>query len=486
MTAAGVPKVRIGLECHCQITSLKTKLFCRCPADYRGKPPNTNVCPTCLGLPGSLPYLNKRAVEEAIKVALALNCKVNKRMVFYRKNYFYPDLSKNFQISQYDFPLAVDGWVKISVEGVEKTVRIRRVHIEEDPGRLVYRGGIESSPYTLVDYNRMGVALLEVVTEPDLESPAEAKAFLQELRSILEHLEVSDGSLEGSMRCDANISIEGGSRVEVKNISSFKEVERALSYEIIRQRNLLRRGAQVKRETRHWDEVRGITVTLRAKEEEMDYRYFPEPDLVPVEITEDLIERVKARLPELPAARRVRLVKQYGLTEYEARVLTSDKQLADFFEKLVSVHGKPKVDCSLVINELLRLLNEKGLEVRDLKFTPLEVAELLRMVDEGYISWKSAKYVLRKMVETGEHPKKIVEAEGIRRIADAEEIERYVDAVFKRCEEDVREALKDPKVIHRLVGEVLKETRMLADPKLTFQVVSRRIEELKRASQKER
>ncbi|MDH5816180.1 MAG: Asp-tRNA(Asn)/Glu-tRNA(Gln) amidotransferase subunit GatB [Candidatus Nezhaarchaeota archaeon] len=472
-------KVKIGLECHCQMTSLKTKLFCRCPADYRGKPPNTNVCPTCLGLPGSLPYLNRRAVEEAIKVALALNCKINRRMVFYRKNYFYPDLSKNFQISQYDYPLAVDGYVTINVGGVDKVVRIKRIHIEEDPGRIVYKGSIESSPYTLVDYNRMGVALLEVVTEPDMETPSEAKAFLQELRSILEHLEVSDGSLEGSMRCDANISIEGGSRVEIKNITSFKEVERALSYEIIRQRNLLRRGVQVKRETRHWDEVRRVTVALRAKEEEMDYRYFPEPDLVPIEITDEMIERIKAQLPELPAARRVRLVKQYGLTEYEARVLTSDKHLADFFEKLALIHGNPKVDCNLVINELLRLLNEKNIGVRDLKFTPLEVSELLRMVDDGTISWKSAKYVLRRMVETGEHPRMIVETEGIRRIAKVEEIEKYVDMVFERCREDVEEALKDPKVIHRLVGEVLKETKMLADPKITFQVVSKRIEKLK-------
>ncbi|MEM4647146.1 MAG: Asp-tRNA(Asn)/Glu-tRNA(Gln) amidotransferase subunit GatB, partial [Candidatus Nezhaarchaeales archaeon] len=430
-------KVKIGLECHCQMTSLKTKLFCRCPADYRGKPPNTNVCPTCLGLPGSLPYLNRRAVEEAIKVALALNCKINRRMVFYRKNYFYPDLSKNFQISQYDYPLAVDGYVTINVGGVDKVVRIKRIHIEEDPGRIVYKGSIESSPYTLVDYNRMGVALLEVVTEPDMETPSEAKAFLQELRSILEHLEVSDGSLEGSMRCDANISIEGGSRVEIKNITSFKEVERALSYEIIRQRNLLRRGVQVKRETRHWDEVRRVTVALRAKEEEMDYRYFPEPDLVPIEITDEMIERIKAQLPELPAARRARLVKQYGLTEYEARVLTSDKHLADFFEKLALIHGNPKVDCNLVINELLRLLNEKNIGVRDLKFTPLEVSELLRMVDDGTISWKSAKYVLRRMVETGEHPRKIVETEGIRRIAKVEEIEKYVDMVFERCREDV-------------------------------------------------
>ncbi|MEM0320541.1 MAG: Asp-tRNA(Asn)/Glu-tRNA(Gln) amidotransferase subunit GatB, partial [Candidatus Nezhaarchaeales archaeon] len=430
-------------------------------------------------LPGSLPYLNRRAVEEAIKVALALNCKINRRMVFYRKNYFYPDLSKNFQISQYDYPLAVDGYVTINVGGVDKVVRIKRIHIEEDPGRIVYKGSIESSPYTLVDYNRMGVALLEVVTEPDMETPSEAKAFLQELRSILEHLEVSDGSLEGSMRCDANISIEGGSRVEIKNITSFKEVERALSYEIIRQRNLLRRGVQVKRETRHWDEVRRVTVALRAKEEEMDYRYFPEPDLVPIEITDEMIERIKAQLPELPAARRVRLVKQYGLTEYEARVLTSDKHLADFFEKLALIHGNPKVDCNLVINELLRLLNEKNIGVRDLKFTPLEVSELLRMVDDGTISWKSAKYVLRRMVETGEHPRKIVETEGIRRIAKVEEIEKYVDMVFERCREDVEEALKDPKVIHRLVGEVLKETKMLADPKITFQVVSKRIEKLK-------
>jgi len=267
--------VKIGLEVHVQLTSLKTKLFCGCSSDYRGKEPNTLVCPVCLGLPGSLPVLNRKAVEYAVMAALALNCKLSNRMLFFRKNYFYPDLPKNFQITQYDraggVPLAKDGYLYIEHEGRRKKIRISRVHLEEDPGRLVHLGPIDHSPYTLVDYNRSGIALLEIVTEPDIRSPREARVFLQKLRSILEHLGIFDGSLEGSLRCDANISLAGGTRVEVKNISSFKEVERALSFEITRQKGLLEKGIAVKRETRHWDETRRVTVSLRTKETEQDY-----------------------------------------------------------------------------------------------------------------------------------------------------------------------------------------------------------------------
>ena len=363
--------VRIGLEVHAQLTSLNTKLFCGCSSDYKGKDPNTMVCPVCFGIPGALPVLNEKSVEYAVMAALALNCKVSERMFFFRKNYYYPDMPKNFQISQYDqaggVPLAVDGFLNIEIEKQQKTVRIGRVHLEEDPGRLVHQGAIDTSPYTLVDYNRAGIALLEMVTEPDMASPKEARVFLQKLRSILEHLGIFSGKLEGSMRCDANISLLGGTRVEVKNISSFKEVERALSFEIIRQKNLVKRGAAVQHETRHWDENRRVTVSLRMKEEEHDYRYFPEPDLVPIVITDKLVERVKQTMPELPEARIGRFVEDYGLPRYDAEVLVSDKALADFFEKTLKVYNKPKEVSNWMMCDLTRHLNENSLEITESK-----------------------------------------------------------------------------------------------------------------------
>ncbi len=286
--------VIIGLEVHVQLNKLKTKLFCSCPLDYHGDEPNTHVCPVCLGMPGAMPVINKEAVKAAIKVALALNAEVQPFTVFDRKNYFYPDLPKGFQISQYDRPLALGGYVKIEVDGKEKKISLKRIHIEEDPGKLTYKGSITTAKYSLIDYNRSGAPLLEIVTEPVINSPKEARLFLNKLRIILEYLDVFDGDLEGAMRVDANISLRGGGRVEVKNISSFKGVERALNYEIMRQKNLLKLGRKVVRETRHFDEVQNITVSLRSKEEEQDYRYFPEPDLVPI-YTEKLLEEVRTR-----------------------------------------------------------------------------------------------------------------------------------------------------------------------------------------------
>jgi len=474
-------EVKIGLELHCQLTILKTKLFCGCSANYRRKEPNTLVCPICLGIPGSLPKTNEKAIKSAVMVALALNSKISDRMFFFRKNYFYPDMSKNFQISQYDraggVPLGLGGYVTISVNHGSKKIRIRRLHLEEDPARLVHLGPIDTSPYTLVDYNRSGIALLEIVTEPDLTSPKEARIFLQKIRSILEHLGVSDGSLEGAMRCDANISIMGGPRVEVKNISSFKEVERALSFEIIRQKDLMARKIHVKQETRHWDEARRITISLRTKEEEHDYRYFPEPDLVPVVIDRNAIKETESRMPELPDARRDRFIRDYKLPKYDAELLTSDKSLADFFENCLRLYPKPKDISNWLMTDFLRWVNEYNLDIANVKTKPEHLVEMLKLINSGVISGKIAKTVLREMIKTGKSPTAIVEAQGLTRISVFEELEKIADKVFNENPKAVKDALTDKRAAHFLVGQLMKATHGRADPQIANKIILSKLEE---------
>ncbi|OYT54480.1 MAG: Asp-tRNA(Asn)/Glu-tRNA(Gln) amidotransferase GatCAB subunit B [Candidatus Hecatellales archaeon ex4484_218] len=476
-------KVKIGLEIHCQLTSLKTKLFCGCSADYRGKPPNTHVCPVCLGLPGAMPVINKKAVEMALMVALALNCKIAKTTFFARKNYFYPDLPKNFQISQYDLeggePLASNGYITLTVNKTKKTVRIRRIHLEEDPGKLFHPGGIGVSSYTLIDYNRSGIALVEIVTEPDFKSPVEARIFLQKLRSILEHLGVFDGGLEGAMRCDANISVKGGGRVEIKNISSFKDVERALNYEIIRQKDLVKKGVKFGMETRHWDEARRITVTLRAKEEEQDYRYFVEPDLCPILIDEEWVERLKHEMPELPDARKERFMREYGLPEYDSEVLVSERALADFFEECVKIYGKPKPVANWLMGDVLQCLHSLETSIDKCKVTPKHLAEMLMLMDKGDISIKIAKKVLWEMMKTGKTALTIVEEKGWKRITNIETLEKIVSKVFMENPKAVKDALIDEKAIHYLVGKTMEATKGMADPNLTNQIIRKKLVEWK-------
>jgi len=476
-------KVTIGLEIHCQLTNLRTKLFCGCSSDYKGEPSNTHVCPVCLGIPGSLPVVNKRAIEEAIMVAIALNSKVVKRMFFFRKNYFYPDMPKNFQISQYDkaggVPIAIGGSINIRVDNREKMVEIRRMQIEEDPAKLIHLGSIDVSPYTLVDYNRAGMALLEIVTEPCLNSPKEARIFLQKLRSILEHMGVSDGKLEGSMRCDANISLSGGKRVEIKNISSFKEVERALTFEIIRQRSLISKGRRVEMETRHWDDVRRLTISLRIKEAEQDYRYFPELDLVPIIIPRQQIEELMATLPELPDKRRGRFVEEYKLPIYDAGVLTSSKALADFFEECVKLYPDAKKVSNWIMTDLLRWLHEENMEIDESKITPENLISMIRLIDEGTISGKIAKTVLPELILTGRSPHEIIEEKKLLRISSLEELERLADKILKENPKAVQDALVDEKAVHYLVGQLMKVTEGKADPHLSNIIIIEKLKELK-------
>jgi aspartyl-tRNA(Asn)/glutamyl-tRNA(Gln) amidotransferase subunit B len=351
--------------------------------------------------------------------------------------------------------------------------------LEEDPGRLVHQGAIDTSPYTLVDYNRSGIALIEIVTEPDLDSPKEARVFLQKLRSIMEHLGIFSGRLEGSMRCDANISLIGGTRVEVKNISSFKEVERALGFEIMRQKNLVKRGVAVKLETRHWDETRRVTVSLRSKEEEHDYRYFPEPDLVPVEVTKDFIEEVRGKMPELPDARISRFVDVYNLPKYDAEVLVSDKALADFFERSVQLYNRPKEISNWMMSDLLRNLYENNLELTESKITPEHLVEMIKLIEEGVISGKIGKSVMREIVLTGKQPLQIIKEKGLEKIDSLQVLQYTVENVFDENPDAVNDALVDGNAINFLVGQVMKATGGTADPMLANMLIYDKLESLK-------
>ncbi len=469
----------IGLEVHIQLTNLQTKLFCSCNNDYRGAEPNTHVCPICLSLPGTLPVINKNAIEFATKLGLALNCTINHKFWFYRKNYFYPDLPKGFQISQYNKAggkaFGDGGEIIIRKNNHKKKILLNRIHLEEDPGRLVHKGSIATSPYTLVDYNRSGVCLIEIVTEPVISSPEEAREFLKQLKSIIQYIGISDLELEGSVRVDANISIKGHERSEVKNINSFKEVERALRHEIIRQKNLLKRGKNLTQETRHWDDKRRVTISLRTKEFEADYRYFPEQDLVPIEIEDKFIQDIKKALPEMPNERAIRLRREYMLSEFDSENLVLDKLIADFYEEGVNIDPSFGLDeykqyCNWLMNSVSGWLNDKNTNLEHTKLTPRHLVELINFIKEGKITTKIAKSFMEDMMK-GNSVSEIMKWRGKTRISDETLLKRYSIEVIKDNPTIVKDCRGNIRAIEALIGKIMSKTKGQADPEITRMIM---------------
>jgi aspartyl-tRNA(Asn)/glutamyl-tRNA(Gln) amidotransferase subunit B len=475
-TATDVFETTVGLEIHVELAT-ESKMFCGCAVAFGGDP-NTRTCPVCLGLPGSLPVPNERAVEYTMKIGLALNCEIATHSLFHRKNYFYPDMPKNYQISQYDLPLCYGGFVEISGDFGTTRVGITRVHLEEDTGKSIHVGGsgrIADSDYSLEDFNRAGTPLVEIVSEPDIHSAEEARVFVTELRAILESLGVSDVRMEeGSLRVDANVSVrragetEHGAKIEVKNMNSIRSVARALEFEERRQREALESGESLMQETRHFDEKTGTTSSMRTKEYAFDYRYFPEPDLVPLEPSEEWVERIRSSLPELPAQRRARFARGYGLNEVDIGVLTASVRTADWFEAAAAAYGG---DAKKVVNwitaDLYGLLNDAGIELWESKITPDSLAALVKLVDDGTISGKQAKSVLAEMFETGDDPATVAKAKGLEQVSDASTIEAVVDEVIAE-NADAADKVRGGQsgAIGFLVGQVMKKTQGRANPKM--------------------
>jgi aspartyl-tRNA(Asn)/glutamyl-tRNA(Gln) amidotransferase subunit B len=460
----------IGLEVHVQLATA-TKIFCGCPTSF-GAPPNTNVCPVCMGLPGALPVLNRRAVEMAIKAAIALNCRINPLSRFARKNYFYPDLPKGYQISQYDQPVAEHGYVEIGEEGARKRVGITRVHMEDDAGKSLHEGFRDSERYSYVDLNRCGTPLIEIVTEPDMRSSEEAYAFLTGLKQVMQFVEVSSCDMEkGHLRCDANVSVrlrgaeQLGTKAEVKNLNSFRFLKLALDHEIARQVALVDKGGKVMQETRLFNPDTGETVGMRSKEHAHDYRYFPEPDLVPLRVSERWQQEVRAVMPELPAQKRARFIESYGLREYDAQVLTASRALSEYFERAATVSGDPKTAANWVMGDLAGLLKAEGKEITESPVTAEQLGELVALISKGDISGKLAKEIFAKMAAGGEPAAAIIEREGLRQISDTGALEKVVDEILCASPKQVEQYRSGKTtVLGYLVGQVMKATRGQANP----------------------
>ena len=474
----------IGLETHIELYT-NTKMFCGCRLSF-GEEKNVNTCPVCLGHPGSLPVTNRKAVEYAVKIALALNCRIREYSIFHRKNYFYPDMPKNYQISQYDLPLGVGGYLDIDMGDYVRRVRITRVHMEEDTGKLVHTGAtgrISESEASIVDFNRAGTPLIEVVTEPDIRSPHEAKEYMIALRNLILFLDVSDCSMEeGSLRCDGNVSVRKagedkiGTKTEIKNLNSFKFLQKGLEYEIKRQIKVLEDGGRVIQQTRHYDSRTGTTKALRSKEEAHDYRYFPDPDLVPMYMESKIIEDIKNTIPELPSARAKRFEKQYSLPKYDCSFLANDRDVADYFEQCCRRYSDPKNIANWIMGDFSALLNKEKITIKASRVSPENLCEMLKIIDEGKISSKIAKSVFEEMFSTGKAPWSIIEGRGLEQISDENLLGSIIDEVIKANPgpvEQFREGKK--KAMSFLIGKVMVRTRGRANPRMVNEIITKKI-----------
>ena len=467
----------IGLEIHAQLAT-QSKIFCSCSTQF-GKPPNESTCPVCLGLPGALPVLNRRVVEFAIRLGLATHCTIRLDSQFARKNYFYPDLPKAYQISQFDRPICENGWLDIEVEGQTRRIRITRIHMEEDAGKLVHEEDGDSS---FVDLNRAGVPLLEIVSEPDLHTPEEAKAYMEKMHSVVTYLGISEGDMEkGHFRCDANVSLRPigqekfGTRTETKNLNSFRFVQQAITYEIARQTEDLLDGKRIVQETRLWDSIKKNTYSMRSKEEAHDYRYFPDPDLPVVRISADFVEQNRSQLPELPDAKKQRFMESFGLSTYDAEVLVADKQVAEYFEEVVAAKADPKLVCNWISGELMRIMNENKVDIRNVGIPAESLASLIQFLQEGSISGKIAKTVFEEMVQSGKDPATIIEVRGLKQVSDEGALRGLLETLLNNNPKQVEQYRAGKTQIKGFfVGQVMKETKGQANP----QIVNQLLEEL--------
>lgn len=470
----------IGLEIHVELKT-KTKIFCSCSTEF-GAEPNSHTCPICLGLPGTLPVLNDEVINLAIKAGKILNCEINKLNKMDRKNYFYPDLPKAYQISQYDLPICKDGSLEFEYDGEIKKVRINRIHIEEDAGKLIHP---EGEAFSLIDYNRVGVPLAEIVTEPDIHSPGEAVAFLKKLKLMFEYAGISDCKMEeGSLRCDANISLRPvgqkkfNPKVEIKNINSFKEIQKALEREEKRQKELydFNEGYKVKQETRRYDSAKARTVTMRSKEDAHDYRYFEDPDLVPIVIEDKLIQDIENSIPELPETRLKRFMDEYKLSKDEADIIIGDKALSDFYEEVVKYGTNPKIACNWILRDVLMNLKEKGIECSDMKLSPIALHKIIKLIEDGKINITVARKVFNEVFDTGKDPYEIVEEKGLSQISSTDVLEKIIDDVLSKNTKSIEDFKNGKKqALGYIVGQVMKETKGKANPKLASQIIKSKI-----------